>query len=419
MKQLILGALVVSFALGLAHADEKRADPHAGLQQVGERLEPAIKALVAQGDKALPTLEQALRDWRPHVRQNAAIAAGRLGKVAWPLLGLLDEALSDDHASVRTKSARALGRIVQDRHPSGGDPIEEVARVNWIVQRLLKLAGEKPEWGRDGALQGLALMGWPAAMTLDNFLDEREMREAAFEAVLALGADGKATIERWLRHPKWRVRAWTATAVGTHKSTALDVGGLLGRVLADDASAVVVAASRALEYRSRKDPSVLVAMAEGLATKHAQAHSYLARGLHRAKALPKEAVAPILRNLGRIAPAPRSLLCAALGTATVHKDEAVSALLPELRSESKEVRWGAAKGLAGLGKAPAAALGPLIEAARSGGEVARGYEYAKFGSGLIRGKKRNDVAPLEPDQAAPALRLHGCVLQLIVVSLIA
>ena len=322
-------------------------------------------------------------------------------------MGLLDEALSDDATVVRTASARALGRIVQDRHPSGGDPIDEVARVNWVVQRLLKLASENEEWGRGGALQGLALMGWPAAMSLDNFLDQREMRQATFNAVLALGTDGQATIERWLRHPKWRVRAWTAEAVGLHKGDALDVGALLGGVLQDDANAVAVAAARALEYRSRKDPTVLVAMAEGLATKHELAHRYLALGLQRTKILPKGAVSPILEQLAGIDADARSRLCKALGQATVHKDEAVSALLPQLESKSKEVRWAAAAGLAGLGKAPPAALPPLVESVQAGGRLTRPYKYVRAGL-FAGGRKRWDhPGPLGPDAAAPALRLHG------------
>jgi hypothetical protein len=407
MMRLVFGVLLLFFAATSAYADEGTHNTDAGLDQVGEPLEAALDALVAKGAEALPLLERALMHSSPTVRENAAVAAGRMGKVAWPLLGLLDEALSDDHASVRTASARALGRIVQDRHPSGGDPIEEVARVNWIVQRLLKLAGQKPEWGRDGALQGLALMGWPAAMTLDNFLDEREMRQATFDAVLALGLDGQATVERWLRHPKWRVRAWAATAVGVRKDTKLDVGTLLGGVLADEASAVVVAAARALEFRARTgDTSVLVAMAEGLASPHAEAHAWLATGLQGAKTLPKAAVAPILRHLASIGPDPLSLLCAALGKATVHKDEVVSALLPQLKSSAVEVRYGAAAGLADLGKAPDAALPPLIDAVRRGGGLVRGYEYAYVGrDGIGYGVRR--FGALSPKDATAALRLHG------------
>ena len=88
MKQLILGAMIVPLLLGLARAkEEQRADPLDGLAQIGKPFEATAKTLVARGDKAVPVLRDALQDWRPQVRQNAAVVAGRLGKDAWPLLG--------------------------------------------------------------------------------------------------------------------------------------------------------------------------------------------------------------------------------------------------------------------------------------------------------------------------------------------
>ncbi len=78
MNRLILGALLVPLFLGLAQAEEEQTDPLEGLAQIGEAFEATAKALVARGDKAVPTLQDALQDWRPQVRQNAAVVAGRV-----------------------------------------------------------------------------------------------------------------------------------------------------------------------------------------------------------------------------------------------------------------------------------------------------------------------------------------------------
>lgn len=139
--------------------------------------EAAAIAASSLGPPAIPALVDALRHCNPSVREQAALALGRMGPAASAIIPDLIASLDDESSSVRKKAAAALGAF---------GPAAKAA-----IPHLIRLLGKDFDGALEESALALAAIGPASVAPLIRLLGHR-VGSTRGHAALALGKIGPA-----------------------------------------------------------------------------------------------------------------------------------------------------------------------------------------------------------------------------------
>jgi HEAT repeat protein len=229
---------------------------------------------IASSSGAVAALLGALDDPAPLVREEAAAALGRIGVGSLGTVEALATSLSDPVASVRAKAADSLVLLGAGRPP--GERIEDVSpdptgEQRRTLERWTARLGTEGPFGRAEAAWGLCILGPLARPALEPLrrqaLDDPDS-DARWAACLAIGrtrhaAPENVTILRGIAggDEDSDVRSAAVTALGGLGFAAPEVTGTILPALEDEDSLVREEACTALERIGRVPPDGRSALA--------------------------------------------------------------------------------------------------------------------------------------------------------------
>ncbi|HEX6836166.1 MAG TPA: HEAT repeat domain-containing protein, partial [Polyangia bacterium] len=406
--------------------------------------DPNVRVAVAEalgrigGSAAKKALEHALARGELLLSQAALEALGRTG--ALPVLGVIGAALEDPMRSTRDAAIRALAELYRRLDAVGREAVATEVASHRDALPALTTALLEATLGtqRDAALM-LGLFKRPeAARPLVLALGDRELREAAMQALAMIGAPAAETLAACAPDLESELRADAYALLPRLGPAASDprVQALLAEALDDEAAEAAAAAAgalgevgdrealapllRAIDRWSARDEAVAHAAADALGRLGARHYDEVrvlvqSRGLGGADApylcralgaCGRADDAPFLKQaLGAETPAVRRTAAEALAQLPPSSD-VDEALTFALADESADVRASAARAL-GAHRAVAAAEAlarcalegePLVRAAasRALGQVASEHASA-------RPLLRRVADSRDPAAAVPAL----------------
>ncbi len=336
----------VAAAEALGHVGGSAA--RAALQRALARGELLLSQAALEGlnrlGASLPigTLEPLLD--KPTLRGATLEALGRTG--ALPVLGIVGAALEDPSRSTRDAAIRAIAELYRRLDPVGREAV--AAEVASHRQALPALTGALLEatlgTQKDSALL-LGLFKRPeAARPLVLALGDRDLREAAMQALTMIGAPAAETLAACAPDLESELRADAYALLPRLGPAASDprVQALLAEALDDEAAEAAAAAAGALGEVG--DREALAPLLRALGREEAVAHA-AADALGRLGARHYDEVRVLVQSRG-LGGADAPYLCRALGACGRADDAPL--LKQALGGDSSAVRRAAAEALAQL-----------------------------------------------------------------------
>lgn len=231
------------------------------------------------------------------LRSQARMELIAMGKIAWPAIPALMNALHERDPSIRVMAADVLAKVKANESPifeKLKPGLKDDERAAQAFRWLLKGNDEfgRP-YDRRFALMGLAACGPAARVALPEMLElaqgkqqeGHDLRVSALAAIDALGSEAKGTLpalKQIIRDPEeWpEVRAAAVSATAAIAPNNADLIALLQPLLADERSLVRIAAANALIERVPPDallPILTNALSHKLPTIRRAALDALAR----------------------------------------------------------------------------------------------------------------------------------------------
>lgn len=351
-----------------------------------------LRDMGPEAKDAVPALTAKLKDERPEVRREAALALGAMRDAASSSTGQIAALLGDEHAAVA--ATLALGEI--GKLPAGS---EEKIRANaksgqkllstislWAVARVhpedKALAREAAEqlvgrltdqdpFVRVGAARALSALQLDPAILLPIMEKAMESADAttvhhALDAIAALGAPAVPRLVTALKHEK--LRAAVAYALGQIGPPAASATPELAKLLSSNDSRVVTEAAVALAKIGPAANAAVPALAASLKQTECPNPHAIAYALGKMGPAAAAAKPDLMNQLGSKDPSVAVVAAWALTRVDPQSSETTSKVVPVLiaglgdpRAESRQM---AAETLGSLKSAAKAAI-PALEKASS------------------------------------------------------
>lgn len=306
----------------------------------------AASALIAIGPAALPLVLRAMKSDSARVRAAAARAASEISHDDDHVFSALSDALNDPDARVRATAAVALGRC-------GGKAVPVLAAASGEKDACAAVAIAE-------ALNGLHAGSATAVAALERLLDEPQARLAAVRGLQQYGVEARHAIPALIQTSPGRIENDEALRhIGPPR---IDDLPAIEKLLHDRSPEVRTLAARELglmgDYGATCNEAVAAlrpSLADGEATVRMEAARSLWRLTHEPTTL-----LPVLE--GAADPEQYDAIRGVSETLQEIGKPAVPTLIRLLRSESERVRWWAAEGLGGIAPDAADALPSLVVA---------------------------------------------------------
>jgi HEAT repeat protein len=295
-------------------------------------------------DLAVAMLESALDDNSAAVRTHAARGVGRIGPRAAPVAPRLIALLKDADETARCQAAEALGQVRSD------GPVTVSALVE-----LLQDASSSVKASAARALGALKTAAASAVPLLAPLLQDRDesVRTAAAEAITQVGALNEAAIEtlvEGLASPDTVVRAQTAAALGTIGAAAGEATEALVEAMGDDNDRVRGKAAEALGKIGESAAEAAVpGLMRALRDQDNWVSALAAEALGQMGESADGAIPALIRSLGHLNPQVRANAAEALGKMGATAPGARRALEKASRDEDAGARSQAVRALGALG----------------------------------------------------------------------
>ncbi len=266
------------------------------------------------------------------IKLSKSFAKSRL---PWPAVNLLIEALEVDDPVLKMNSARALGRLGEDK----------------AVKPLVKLLDDDDPMVRKSAILALGMIGNPkAAKYIEKHLDDddEEVRRAALDALHDLSkGKGRKPFLRALNDDNDSIRAMAVRSLGEYgKVNHVDK---ISKYLEDDSEEVRESATWALMELLSK-------------TSESQSHKIREKLSEKINVAEKEVVSKALENILENAKKDNMKRNAIWMLGNIEDEESVDLLIEYLGSDDRQMNMLSA---ASLGKIGETAVEELIKAAKS------------------------------------------------------
>lgn len=380
----------------------------------------AISVLGQIGQKAVPTLIDALEDQNPDVRTRAVITLGNIGPEAKAAVPALTSALKDQ--DVRHRAAYALGQIGPAAEPAI-PPLIKALKFEFVgyenekpvafalaqigspaVPELIKAL--KTKEGSASAAYALGKIGPETVPELINALKHKESQAPAIFALWKIGPEATAAVPELLdalQSTDAVVRGLAAYTLGEIAPSPEVAGSQLTVTLQDPDATVRLSAAIALVKIMRMDATAAIpALIEGIKTGDG-AVDFLGPEYEAFRTLGPSAVSPLIDVLKSEDKRDRKIAAVSLGAIGTDAADAVPALVAALQDQEQEVRHEAVIALERIGPLAQAAISDLEAMMNNPDESVDLRLRADTALGQIKGFWL--TIPLEP--ALPALNGVG------------